>query len=69
MTAFAFILGVVPLVRALLPADDPDALDRTLESGALADVTLVADELPPDDPSVVYLDASTGEIIFGVPLA
>jgi hypothetical protein len=53
---------------ALLPADDPDALGRTLESGALADVTLVADGLPPDDPSVVYLDASTGEIIFGVPL-
>ena len=53
---------------ALLPADDPDALDRTLESGAQADVTLVADGLPPQDPSVVYLDASTGEIIFGVPL-
>jgi uncharacterized membrane protein len=53
---------------ALLPADDPHALDRTLESGALADVTLVADGLPPQDPSVVYLDASTGEIIFGVPL-
>ena len=54
---------------ALLPADDPDALERTLESGAQADVTLVADGLPPEDPSVVYLDASTGEIIFGVPLA
>ena len=54
---------------ALLPADDPDALERTLEAGALADVTLVADGLPPQDPSVVYLDASTGEIIFGVPLS
>jgi uncharacterized membrane protein len=53
---------------ALLPADDPEALDRTLESGAQADVTLVADGLPPQDPSVVYLDASTGDFVFGVPL-
>jgi uncharacterized membrane protein len=53
---------------SLFPADDPDALDRTLESGEQADVKLVADGLPPQDPSVVYVDASTGEIIFGVPL-
>jgi uncharacterized membrane protein len=53
---------------ALLPVDDPAALDRTLESGVQADVALGADGLPPQDPSVVYLDASTGDFIFGVPL-
>ncbi len=53
---------------ALLPTDGPDALDLTLESGEQDDVTLMAEGVPAQDPSVVYVDASTGEIIFGVPL-
>ena len=57
------------LSEIALAPDDPDALDRTLKSGEQADVTLVADGLPDQDPSVVYIDASTGEIVFGVPLS